>query len=121
MGSDYYILTLLDIRFKLNNDSTNLCNITEIKRSPGYFYDYKGDSDEENYELNEKTHYENQLNDYYEEVEIYKNGNFINETFEKKYKNIIDEEMCYFLRYQLQTEKDYKLVTVKKIKYREER
>lgn len=125
MGCDYYTITALEVTFKLKNESTNLINNIELKRDRHNYYDYDGDSDEENYELNETMHYKNQLIlTNYEKIylEIYKNGSFINETLEKKYKKLIEEDMSKFLSYKNTIrEKEYELISVIKKNYRRER
>jgi hypothetical protein len=86
MGCDYYILKVLHIYY----NETDYLDI-ELNREKGYYYSY--DSDEENYEDKVSDYINDILTPKMKPIMLYENNNFIQPSFETKYKTIIDNEI----------------------------
>ena len=88
MGCDYYIVKDLVIYYNDKNIS-----YINLSRERGYFYDINYDEDEEDYEKKYNESINEQLKPNMKPIIIYSDNNFTNEPLEKKYKNIIEDEL----------------------------
>jgi len=87
MGCDYYIVKSLNIYY---NDTDYL--VIELQRERGYYYfDY--DEDEDDYEDKVKEYITKCITPQMKPIIIYMNEHFNKESFELKYKNIIENEI----------------------------
>ena len=87
MGCDYYILKVLHIYY----NETDYLDF-ELNREKGYYY-YSYDSDEENYEDKVSEYINDILTPKMKPIMLYENNNFIQPSFETKYKTIVDNEI----------------------------
>jgi len=87
MGCDYYILKVLRIYYT----ETDYLDV-ELTRERGYYY-YQFDEDEEHYENKVSEYINDILTPKMKPIMLYENNNFIQLSFETKYKTIIDNEI----------------------------
>jgi hypothetical protein len=87
MGCDYYILKVLRIYYT----ETDYLEV-ELTRERGYYY-YQFDEDEEHYENKVSEYINDILTPKMKPILLYDNNNFIQLSFETKYKTIIDNEI----------------------------
>ena len=87
MGCDYYIVKVLHIYY---NEIDYLD--FELNRERGYYY-YQFDKDEENYEDKVSEYINDILTPKIKPIMLYENNNFIQLSFETKYKTIVDNEI----------------------------
>jgi hypothetical protein len=88
MGCDYYIVKELEIYFKYSIFPQIRI---ELERNMGYF-DFDIDSDDPNYEELEEKYINNILTPSIKPIIIYMNT-FINNEYETKYKNMINNRL----------------------------
>jgi hypothetical protein len=89
MGCDYYIEKDLVIYYNDNNYISSI----NLSSERGYFYDINYDEDEEDYEKKYNESINKQLKPSMTPIIIYIDNNFNNESLEKKYKKIIEDEL----------------------------
>lgn len=90
MGCDYYIEKHIYIYF---NDNTNSRADILLERNYGYFYDIDIDEDEDYYEEKYERCIREQLQPKMKPIVLYKDYSFCNNTFELKYKNLVETEL----------------------------
>jgi hypothetical protein len=87
MMCDYYILKVLHIYY----NKTDYLDFELNKERCYYYYSY--DSDEENYKEKVSEYINDILTPKMKPIMLYENNNFIQLSFETKYKMIIDNEI----------------------------
>jgi len=107
MGCDYYICKSLEIHYF----NSKYPSIIELKREKGYFIETY-DEDQEDYETVMNENRKNCMIPRMKPILIYTNNTFLNPTFEKKYKTIIEEHIVKYFQ---------KWKNIKEIKKIEER
>jgi hypothetical protein len=95
MGCDYYIIKVLHIYYRVNENEDNYLEV-EINRERCYYDDYQFDEDSDDYDDNLNKYIEDLLLPKAVPIVIYNNNKFNKSSCECKYKTLVENEVAKY-------------------------